>query len=366
MLYLPTRIFFGNTALEEAAEMFSALGRKALIVSSKSAADKSGVNACLLPILQKQKVAVQVYKEVCENPTTDLVIKGKEEFLRHGCDFVIGIGGGSPLDAAKAISLAAANDLGADQLYDASLRQKAYPIAAIPTTHGTGSEVTQYSVLTDLTTGKKAGFGSDLIFPALAVINPQFMRSLSPKISLNTTIDALSHLLEGIYSTQRNPLLYPMIFRGIKLIRDNLELCLKEPQNPVAREALSLASMYGGIAIAHTSTTLQHAIGYPFTTEYGIPHGLANGMFMGQIMRFYEPYLQDELEALFAYLESDIDSFLSWLDAFPIRLKVDAGDALLKSWIPQILAARNTAISPVQPSVEELFTLLQSVQKEQQ
>lgn len=364
MLYLPTRIFFGNTALEEAAEMFSALGKKALIVSSKSAADKSGVNACLLPILQKQGIAVHVYKEICENPSTELVIKGKEEFLRHGCDFVIGIGGGSPLDAAKAISLAAANDLSQDQLYDADMRRKAFPIVAIATTHGTGSELTPYSVLTDASSRRKAGFGSELIFPKIAIIDPAYTLTTSPKVSLNTSIDALSHLLEGIYSTQRSPLLFPMIFRGIKLIRDHLELCLKEPQNMRAREALCLASMYGGIAIAHTSTTLQHSIGYPFTTQFGIPHGLANGMFMEVIMRFYAPVIKDELDALFTYLGCDMESFLGWLDKFPIKVRVSADDAQLRAWIPQILAARNTVISPVQPSAEELFTILKNVQKE--
>lgn len=364
MIYLPTRIFFGKAALAEAAGQIAVLGNRALIVTGKSSAVESGALADLLPILADKGIPYSIFSEISENPDTLQIMAGKAKMVSEGCDFVIGIGGGSPLDAAKAISLAAANDLSQDQLYDADMRRKAFPIVAIATTHGTGSELTPYSVLTDLSTGKKAGFGSDLIFPKIAIIDPAYTLTTSPKVSLNTSIDALSHLLEGIYSTQRSPLLFPMIFRGIKLIRDHLELCLKEPQNMRAREALCLASMYGGIAIAHTSTTLQHSIGYPFTTQFGIPHGLANGMFMEVIMRFYAPVIKDELDALFTYLGCDMESFLGWLDKFPIKVRVPADDAQLRAWIPQILAARNTVISPVQPSAEELFTILKNVQKE--
>lgn len=365
MIYLPTRIFFGAKALSDAGGHLVQLGYRALIVCGSSSAHKSGVMADLLPLLDAKGLKHSVFAGISENPSIDQVIRGKEQFIAESCDFIIGIGGGSPLDAGKAISLAAANDLDKDQLYDASLRQKAYPVVAIPTTHGTGSEVTQYSVLTDLSTKKKAGFGSDLIFPKIAIIDPRYMASLSPKVSMNTSIDALSHLLEGIYSKKRNPLLYPMIFRGIKLIMDNLSLCLKEPQLLPAREALALASMYGGITIAHTSTTLQHSIGYPFTTEFEVPHGLANGMFMKQIMRFYAPALRDELSALFTFLECSMQDFWDWLDEFPLQVKVEADDARLRAWIPQILAARNTAISPIQPTPEDLLALLKSVQQEQ-
>ncbi|MCK9557609.1 MAG: iron-containing alcohol dehydrogenase [Candidatus Cloacimonetes bacterium] len=364
MLYLPTRICFGADALNEAGAYLPSMGKKALIVCGKSSAVKSGVMSDLLPLLDSKGIAHSVFAEISENPDTTQIIAGKGQLIKEACDFVIGIGGGSPLDAAKAISLAAANDLLIDQLYDAEMHQNAYPIVAIPTTHGTGSETTQYSVLTDKSSHKKAGFGCELLFPRLAIVDPKYTLSLSPRISLNTSIDALSHLLEGIYSSMRNPLLYPMIFRGISLIKDNLQTCLKNPGYLPARNALCLASMYGGITIAHTSTTLQHAIGYPFTTEYNTPHGLANGMFIEIIMRYYYPAVKAELDQLFASLGMTMEGFLEWLDAFPIKLKVDADDALLYSWTDQILAARNTVISPVIPDKADLMSLLKSVQKE--
>jgi len=366
VLYMPTRIFLENGALKQAQKHIAALGNKALIVCGKSSAYHSGVMDELLPLLQSAGIAHSVFDSVRENPDLQCIMQGKAQFLTSGSDFIIAIGGGSPIDAAKAISLAAANDLCADQLFDAELRKQSHPIVAIPTTHGTGSEATQYSVLTDVKAQKKAGFGSDLIFPRLAIVDARYMRSLSPRISLNTSIDALSHLLEGIYSVKRNPLLYPMIAQGIDLIIKNLSLCLKEPDYLPAREALARASLFGGITIAHTSTTLQHAIGYPFTTRYGIAHGLANGMFMEQLLRFYAAALESELEQIFGLLNISMEDFLAWLHSFPIQIKVELSDEQIEEWIPVILSTRNTGISPRIPDHQQLRSILQSVQKQQE
>ncbi len=363
MIYMPTRIFVENGALKKAQAYISQTGKKALIVCGKSSAQKSGVMAELLPLLSEEGIGHSIYDGITENPDLQSIIRGKEKFLKDACDFIIAIGGGSPMDAAKAISLAAANDLDEGQLYEADLRAKSYPIVAIPTTHGTGSEVTQYSVLTDKSAKKKAGFGSDLIFPGMAIIDPRYMCSMSYRVSLNTSIDALSHLLEGIYSIKRQPMLMPMITRGIGLIVKNLTLCLQEPENLAAREALAKASLFGGITIAHTSTTLQHAIGYPFTTHFGIPHGLANGMFMEELLKFYAPEIEDELNLLWSGLKMNQEDFLSWLQGFPIRTKVELTKGMIEDWIPEILSTRNTKISPRIPSQDELRKILMTVVK---
>ncbi|MFA7543603.1 MAG: iron-containing alcohol dehydrogenase, partial [Candidatus Cloacimonadaceae bacterium] len=256
-----------------------------------------------------------------------------------------------------------ANDLGIDELYNVERMTKRLPLVLIPTTHGTGSELTQYSVLTDTATGRKAGFGSELAFADMALINPRYALSLSPRISLNTSIDALSHLLEGIYSTQRDKELYSMIAEGINLIMQNLELCLKEPDYLPAREALMRASMLGGVTIAHTSTTLQHAIGYPFTTLYDIPHGLANGIFMRQMMDFYYSEIGDEIAQVLEMAATTREAFYAWLEKFPLDIKVPITDEIIEAKIPEILGARNTVISPRKPTPEELRALLKTVQK---
>lgn len=362
MFYLPTRIIFGENALKDAAAHL-ALGKRALIVSGRSSAVKSGVMSELIPLLNELNIEHKIFAQIVENPLTSQVIIGKEVFLEAGCDFIIAIGGGSPLDAAKAIAIAAANDLSEDELYQLDLHEKSFPIVAIPTTHGTGSEVTQYSVLTHSKTKKKAGFGSDLNFPQLAIIDPRYMTSLSPKVSLHTALDALSHLLEGLYSLSRNEHLYPMIYRGIRLIVDNLSLCLREPKHLPARQALALASLYGGITIAHTGTTLQHAIGYPFTSAFDIPHGLANAMFMNVMMEFNQPNIEGIINQLFEAIKMSKEEFYHWLESFPIQIKVEISDDEEERWIDEILGARNIAASPRVPTYEELRTLIHSVKK---
>ncbi|HQC31454.1 MAG TPA: iron-containing alcohol dehydrogenase, partial [Candidatus Cloacimonas sp.] len=313
MFYCPTRIIFARNAVQKAKDHIASLGKRALIVTGKNSAEQSGALADVISVLTESGISYVLFDSITENPSLDIVMEGKSAFLQNECDFVIGIGGGSPIDSAKAISLASANSLGRDELYNTSAFKKAYPVLAIPLTAGTGTEVTQYSVLSDPLTKKKAGFGSDLAFPVLAVLNPKYTLTLPPKVTLHTALDALSHLLEGLYSNQRSPVVYPFIYKGIASIMKFLPLVLSQRENYLAREELMRDALYGGMVIAQGSTTLQHSIGYPLTSFYNIPHGLANAMVMEDIMELYYPAVHQELDDLFSYLQISKDDFYAWL-----------------------------------------------------
>jgi len=244
MFYCPTRIIFARNAVQKAKSHIASLGKRALIVTGKKSAKQSGALVDVLAVLTESCVSYVLFDSVTENPALDIVMEGKSVFLQNDCDFVIGIGGGSPIDAAKAISLAAANALNRDELYNISAFKSVYPILAIPLTAGTGTEATQYSVLSDPLTKKKAGFGSDLAFPVLAVLDPQYTITLPIKVTLHTALDALSHLLEGLYSNQRSPLVYPFIYKGIASIIKFLPIVLSQPENYPAREELMRDALY--------------------------------------------------------------------------------------------------------------------------
>jgi len=259
--------------------------------------------------------------------------------------------------------LAAANSLNRDEMYNTSVFKKAYPILAIPLTAGTGTEVTQYSVLSDPLTKKKAGFGSDLAFPALAILDPKYTLTLPPKVTLHTALDALSHLLEGLYSNQRSPIVYPFIYKGIASIMKFLPIVLSEPENYLAREELMRDALYGGMVIAQGSTTLQHSIGYPLTSFYDIPHGLANAMVMEDIMELYYPAVQQELDELFSYLQISKDNFYTWLKSLPFERKIDFSEDFIDKAIPQIMSSRNMALNPLPVTEQQVRTLLENLRK---
>lgn len=354
MFYMPSRVFFGNDALTRATERIRSLGQKALIVSGKSSARMSGALDDIERILSQNGQEWCLFDRVQENPSIDTIMSGVTEFVVNSCDFVIGIGGGSPLDAAKAISLVAANHTDRNNIYKAEKYKKSFPIVAIPTTSGTGTEVTPYSVLTDPKTQKKAGFGSELAFPTLAILVPLYTLTMTQTVTLNTGIDALSHLLEGIYSNKRNTVVFPMIFAGIKIIYENLPKVLQDPRDLSAREEMMRASLYGGMTIAHSSTTLQHSIGYPLTSVFGIPHGLANGLVMKGIMELYYPVIKKELDSLFASLNITQMQFYKWLEALKLSLDIRIPEAFIEDRTPEVMESRNMANNPFEIDPEDI------------
>lgn len=356
--FIPTKIFYGKQAMNEAAESIKTLGTKALIVTGKSSALKSGALDATIATLKQLNIKYSVYAEIEENPTLLSVAKGADLCAAEKCDFVIGIGGGSPIDAAKGIAILRGSNLNIEEIYQAEKFSAALPLMAVPITSGTGTEATQYSVLTDSVNKKKAGFGTPLVFPTIAVLNPEFTFTLPKSVTINTSIDALSHLLEGLFSKNRNQLTYPLIHKGIKLIIENLEDALKNPHNYEHRDALMQASLYGGMVIAHSGTTLQHSIGYPLTSQFGTPHGMANGIVMKDMINLYYPAVEQEMQDLLAYLNITLNDFFTWLDKFDLVLNKKLDNELIDSMTEQVMQTRNMASNPVavdSAKVKELY-----------
>ncbi|MCD6181961.1 MAG: iron-containing alcohol dehydrogenase [Candidatus Cloacimonetes bacterium] len=344
--YIPTEIFFATGCISARGHRLSAYGTKALIVTGARSARLSGALDAVISTLSAQNIDYDIFDKVQENPLLSTITAGAAKFEESGCNFFIGIGGGSPIDAAKAMSAMTANHLVDNQIYDAFRIKKAFPIIAVPTTSGTGTEATPYSVVTDDARGVKAGLGATVLFPTISFLDPAFTCSLPLRQTRDTAIDALSHLLEGIYSCKRSSLLYPLIFDGIKRIIASLAATLLHPDDVALRTDLMQASLYGGIVIAQTSTTLQHSIGYPLTSELGVSHGLANGAVMRQIMELYQPAVSSELNALFAYIHMDMEEFFAWLAQFDLTINAEITDEFIARRTPEVLASRNMANNP--------------------
>ncbi len=362
--YMPTKVLFGYNCVNENKELLRCLGTNALIVTGKSSAIKSGALEHITSILKENNTEFVIYDKIRENPTLESVQEGRYICKQNKCDFIIAIGGGSPIDAAKAIAILAKNNIRLRDIFNPSFYNSALPLVAIPTTSGTGTEATPYSVITDESSGKKAGFGSPVNFPDLSFCDPSYTSSMSPKVTRDTGIDALSHLLEGLYSNKREKLTYPLIHKGIKLIIDNLEIAINEPDNLEAREAMMQASLYGGMVISHSSTTLQHSIGYPITTVYGVSHGLANGIFMKPMMELYYPYLKAELDELFQNISISKEQFYDWLDKFNLSaVDMIITEEFIKHRAPEVMDSRNMALNPLDVKREQIEKLYRDLIK---
>ncbi|MFQ5867288.1 MAG: iron-containing alcohol dehydrogenase [bacterium] len=287
IFYSPTRIIFGEGTLKRVGEEVGKFGQRALIVTGKSSSKKSGSLEEVINSLTSNNLRVEVFNKVEPDPSIETVEEGAKVAKECGVDVVIGLGGGSPMDAAKGIALLMTNKgelinyFGADKV-----KEPALPIFAIPTTAGTGSEVTKYAVITDRKKMLKQIISSPLISPKLAILDPLLTLSMPASLTANTGMDALSHAIEGYVSTQANPVGDILALKSIALIAEALPGAISQPENLKIREKMLFASMLAGMVISSAGAGIIHGMGYSISLFYGAPHGLANALLMPEVMEF--------------------------------------------------------------------------------
>jgi alcohol dehydrogenase class IV len=252
------------------------------------------------------------YYEKPDNETVNLenVAEGGRVAREFKADFVIGIGGGSPLDASKAVAVLAVNDIEPVELYKNVFENKPLPIVAIPTTAGTGSEVTPYSILTRNDMKTKMSFGNEDTFPKLAFIDSTYTESMSYETTVDTAIDALSHAMEGYLSKRSTPVSDVLALEAIKAFSECTKALIDNKIDFVVREKLLYVSMLGGMVISHTGTTIIHGLGYSLTYFKGIPHGRANGYFMREYLKYNYEAVGEKIDKILELFKvSSIDEF---------------------------------------------------------
>ena len=324
--YHPTSLFFGSGCLQTANEDICKAGNSFLIITGKSSSFNGSLRD-LTAILQGKKVAI--YNRCPENPP---MVEMENILETHGrsWDSIIGLGGGSPMDAAKAIAIACANPgRTIEDLWKGGKLNPAIPVIAIPTTSGTGSEVTPFSVLTK--DGMKYALRQDELFPVLAAVDPDYTFQMPWPVTLSTGLDALAHAMEGYISLRANPITDFLAIEAIHQIRTALPELKKNPENPTARAVMSQASVYAGIVISQASTTLGHPMGYHVTGHFGIPHGLATAFFLPWEMDSTDSEKAGTVRSLFP---ESIDSFLNQLGVSKYLPGVPCEQ--LESWVDSI------------------------------
>lgn len=335
--FMPTKIFFSQKVVEKNKEVFKNFGKMALIVTGRTSSRINGSLNDIESVLRSLSIEFYTYDKIEENPTFEQIRQAVKELESYSFDFVIGVGGGSPLDSAKAIAVLLKNrSLSVEDLYDVSKYTSSLPIIAIPTTSGTGSEVTQYSVLTD-DTGFKRGFAHDLIFPTVALIDPLYTMSMSVSLTRSTGLDALCHAVEGFLSKRATPISDLYAVESMRLIKQNLPRALEDQKDFEARAAMSFASCLAGMVISQTSTTLAHVLGYPLSTFKGIRHGDATAAFLDVVVQAAQdevPHKVDKIREIFG----DIRKFI---EAADLEIKLQMSDEELEKWTRRVLTAKH-------------------------
>ena len=277
-LYMPTKIYSEKNCVVAYGKELRALGTKAMIVTGKTSAVKTGALADVVQALEQTPYVI--FDQIEENPSIETALQAQKIAAEEKVDFFIGIGGGSAMDAAKAISLLAKNfPKGEEILYDPAVLPY-YPVACVPTTCGTGSEATPYAILTIHKKQTKKSI-SHRIYPALSLMDDKYLRFMPRHILVNTCVDALAHLLESYLNTNTNELNRVYSREGLMMWRTFRDRLLQDQVTEADYRAMLHASMLAGCAITHTGTSLPHGLSYAVTYHLGVPHGRAVGIFLG-------------------------------------------------------------------------------------
>lgn len=269
----PQRILFGPGLLKQAGPMARGLGNRALVVTGRDPARATP----LLDLLRAGEIAARVFS-VCGEPTTDVVRLGTARALEFAADLVVGFGGGSPLDAAKAIAVLATN--GGDPLdylevvgRGKTLAKDSLPILAIPTTAGTGSEVTRNAVLASPAHKVKASLRNVTMIPRIAIVDPELTCGVPPAVTASTGLDALTQLIEPFTCNRTNPLVDGFCRDGIARVARSLRRAWANGHDASAREDMALASLYGGLSLANAGLGVVHGFAGVVGGAFSAPHG---------------------------------------------------------------------------------------------
>lgn len=358
---MPTRIFFGEDALERGADLIAKAGRRALIVTGKTSAKKSGAEAEVTALLDRLGINFTIYDGVTENPPLlDCHAAGRMA-REQNTDFVIGIGGGSPLDAAKAIAAFAANDILPEDIFNDDKRtERALPIFAVPTTAGTGSEANNYSILTLPGGLQKKTLKSPDTWPVASFVVPKFGATMPNSVTLSTALDAFAHAMESYLSPRSTLFSRKAAAFAAREIFDVIS-ALPDAYDAAMRERLSLAATVAGWAISVTGTGFPHPLGYSLTLMDGIPHGRACAAFAGDFITYNERC--ETGRALLAEFAAAIGTKPRVLAAFlpgVANVELALSESEIARHVELIAEAKNYPNSPYVLSKEEIFEIYRS------
>ncbi len=350
---MPTKLFDGKKIIEEKGQLLLDYGKHALIVTGGHSSKINGSLGDVEDALKAVNIDYRIFDQVEENPSIENVIDGANVYKE--AEFVIGIGGGSPLDAAKAIAVLLKNPHEPEEkiLFETS-GAKALPVIAVPTTAGTGSEVTPYSILTVHKDQTKRNFKCR-VFPEIAFLDVRYFLTMSIHVRLHTCIDALTHLVESYLNTNATEYSDGIVEAGLSLWAKGFPRIQAENIDETHMQYFIAASTFAGMAISQTGTSLPHGMGYFLTYHHGLSHGHANGILTSGYLRLYQD--QDKVNRLLKCLGFHaIEDFEKEVDVLLPALNL-TDDQMLMYVDQMMLNQEKLKNYPFEVTKDELFMM---------
>ncbi|PLS06948.1 iron-containing alcohol dehydrogenase [Neobacillus cucumis] len=304
---MPQAIFYGNESLTKLGEQASHFGKKALIISDKIMNQIGNVEKCRY-YLEDAGLTTVSYLEVNSEPTDLHVSEALAAFHENQCELIVTIGGGSCIDAAKAVAVLATNGgyIGDYMGGRKPLACKPIPLIAIPTTAGTGSEVTSVTVITNTKDDIKMMIKDPAFIPAVAIVDPVLTYSSPQHVTAATGVDALCHAMEAYISRVAQPMTDQLALSAIELIVNNLRTAYQNGEDQEAREKMALASMQAGLAFTNASVTLVHGMSRPIGALFHVPHGISNAMLLPAVLEYTKESAVERLAVIGRLLRPDL------------------------------------------------------------
>ena len=370
-LFYPSRFAVGPGSVKALASFIEKEDlRRGLIVTDGNLAG-SAVMRAVTAVLDGVGLKYDFFTEVISNPSVAVADAAVKAYNDHHCDFIIAVGGGSPVDTAKAASLAIANG-GSVSRYIGVNRSlyPAVPVVAVNTTAGTGAEVTRFFVLTDHEEHTKTITIDDHCLVRLAISDPELMIGLPPEITASTGLDALTHAIEAYCAANHQPFSDGLALQAVTLITRSLETAVKEPENLSARTDLCWAASLAGYAFSNSGLGMMHSIGFSIENFCGIPHGQAVGMVMPYVMDFNRRAIKTRIAEIGRACgiddrdgERTVRCLLELIGKLPLPTLKEAGLSVdeIPALAEMAMADPTLGANAVQPTLAEMTALIESI-----
>ncbi len=320
--HLPTKISFGQPVQEALPFQLAALNARKILLVSDRGLQETGILDTVQNCIKDAGVEVTSYLDVSSNPTSDEVMAGLTLAQERKIEVVVALGGGSSIDVAKGIAMLMANG-GAYADYQwggRKIEKRSWPLVAVPTTAGTGSEVSKVAVVSDPDNPFKKGVLHPFMFPHIAVVDPELTRSLPPQLTAATGMDTFIHAMETFIGLRANPFSDQFAKGALQATWTYLPRAVRDGADMEAREQMMLAALWGGIAMDHAGLGLIHALSGPLTTHCHLHHGLANALLLPYILRFNLPAISSKrlriLNMIFGLSGENNDTLIAALTDF--------------------------------------------------